>query len=618
MIAMSTVGFLLYKEIDFDDSYIVYRIVKNILNGHGWVYNVGENHNASTSSLNTILIAMLAFPFGDIQLAGHIITSLAILGAGVIVYWLFQREFHPGISLVAGALLVMQMSSNRTWGIETNLFIFFLLLFILLEMLKKNSWTVLGFVILTRPDGLILMGLKWLREFFMGRELSLKGIATVVVVLSPWILFSVVQFGQLFPATLSQKVWQGYSGYWGTGFVYAKGFFEHYIVTASNLMRFMLVLALIGTYLIIRARSYWAYLIVFVLIQQLAYVILNVPAYHWYYAIADVAMLIAAFYTCGQTLNWIGEVYFSAQYKNSSFISISYSMSALIIVATAIYLLQNDEKTPTPDHRTYSYISAIEDINRTYLDGKLGTVEVGYIGYHTHKNIVDITGLTSVKGQFVSKDRMDKFYEDPPELLLFHDPIWGTETSISGDYRFPYTYEEARKYENRYNANYSLQLFQRKDTYDLNIAEELVEAYPIFEQVSDFDETTLIALQDGKVFLDRINGYLAKSNKVVEVAKNRELFQIQGWAVDRENQQAPVNIYIFLQHTDGGVYKIKGTRTERLDVAQYLGDMNYKNAGFYAEGVISQLDSGKYQIYIVQDDGLQAFSYKAENEILIP
>ena len=47
-----------YQLWDFDDGCIVYRIVNNILAGHGWVYNLGENINASTSALNTIIFSI--------------------------------------------------------------------------------------------------------------------------------------------------------------------------------------------------------------------------------------------------------------------------------------------------------------------------------------------------------------------------------------------------------------------------------------------------------------------------------------------------------------------------------------------------------------------------------
>ena len=86
--------YLMYLQWNIDDAHIVYRIVNNILNGHGWVYNIGEAHNVSTSVSNTVLITLLSYLTEDICLAAHIIGGLAIFGAGLIVYWLFRQHFN--------------------------------------------------------------------------------------------------------------------------------------------------------------------------------------------------------------------------------------------------------------------------------------------------------------------------------------------------------------------------------------------------------------------------------------------------------------------------------------------------------------------------------------------
>ena len=41
----------------FDDAAIVYRIAENLAEGRGWVFNPGEQTNASTSALWTLLLA---------------------------------------------------------------------------------------------------------------------------------------------------------------------------------------------------------------------------------------------------------------------------------------------------------------------------------------------------------------------------------------------------------------------------------------------------------------------------------------------------------------------------------------------------------------------------------
>src|SRR5438045_3173755 len=48
-LSLLALGYLLkYLPWDSDDAMIVYRIVGNLLTGHGWTYNIGESYNAST------------------------------------------------------------------------------------------------------------------------------------------------------------------------------------------------------------------------------------------------------------------------------------------------------------------------------------------------------------------------------------------------------------------------------------------------------------------------------------------------------------------------------------------------------------------------------------------
>ena len=83
-----------YIDWNFDDSYIVFRIVENILSGAGWTYNPGEAYNASTSVLNTVLITVVAKLSGlSVPVAAHIVGSFGILVAGASIFLLLRYYF---------------------------------------------------------------------------------------------------------------------------------------------------------------------------------------------------------------------------------------------------------------------------------------------------------------------------------------------------------------------------------------------------------------------------------------------------------------------------------------------------------------------------------------------
>jgi hypothetical protein len=300
---------------NFDDTYIVFRIVRNLLSGHGWAFNAGEAHNASTSVLNTIVVALAAPLFSwNIPFAAHMLAGLWLSVAALAFGWIFWQRFDPWVALGAGAGLVVVLADNNLWGLETHLFFALLGVFAVLQHRRSSSWWAIGLLTLTRPDALILALLRWLRDVRLspwpagvaGWRESLRapwvtnrrGLLVFALVLAPWVIFSLITFHQVFPDTLFNKMWQARSGFWGMGWVYLDALRSHLADFAPWRVTGY-VLALPGLVFLIRDRSVLLYVVAFAAVQQAAYIFLNVPGYHWYFVSVDVAVVLAAFYGAG-------------------------------------------------------------------------------------------------------------------------------------------------------------------------------------------------------------------------------------------------------------------------------------------------------------------------------
>jgi hypothetical protein len=481
LLILAFTQFLRFSTWNFDDSYIVFRIAHNILAGHGWVYNVGESHNASTSVLNTVLIVVLAPLTGNIPLAAHIIGMIAIAGSGLVLFWIFRRSFGVAVAAVAAYVLVLHLSTNLTWGLETNLFIFLCLVFVLSEEHGFNSWPVLAALVLARPDGTVMAGLKWLAVFASAGSpqkvsrmdrLSIRGVLVLLAILTPWVVFSLVQFHQVFPATLSTKMWQGRSGFYGRGPVYWNGLFQHYYLAADVTHTVTLALAIAGSAFMLMRRSVWLYVIVFALIQQIVYVALNVPPYRWYLALPDTAADIAAFYAVGTIANaaWhrLGGVRRAMGERDRAVDLEPLPSAAALIVALAILLLAMNgyrvgHAERLRDRRDTVYTAIGERITREFPgDGDLALAEVGTVGYVTGRPILDFSGLTSARGQFMTPDQVDTFYNAPPMLVLLHNPPTPQESAIFTDARFDRFYAHAADF----TPPWPMRLYQRKPGVD--------------------------------------------------------------------------------------------------------------------------------------------------------
>jgi hypothetical protein len=107
---------------NFDDTYIVFRIVRNLLSGYGWAFNIGEAHNASTSVLNTIVVALATPLFSwNIPFAAHMLAGLWLSVTALAFGWIFWQRFDPWVVLGAGVGLVVVLADNILWGLETHL-----------------------------------------------------------------------------------------------------------------------------------------------------------------------------------------------------------------------------------------------------------------------------------------------------------------------------------------------------------------------------------------------------------------------------------------------------------------------------------------------------------------
>lgn len=583
---------------------IVARIVSNILDGNGWSYNPGEIHNASTSVLNTILVLISSIVTEEILLSANVISALGIFTAITSIFLLFKDKYGVGASFLISSSLAYTLAHNTTWGVETNLFIGFLFLFILFEH-RISSYFILGLLTLTRPDGLLVCGLKGLKDLISHRNLPFLGILIVTLLLLPWVVFSLIKFNQIFPDTLSVKVWQGKSGLWGHGLIYGKAILEHFsLQSKTNCL--LLFFGFIGIYFLVKGKSPFLYAILFVGIQQAAYVLLNVPGYHWYFGAIDAVLVVTAF---------IGGIEI-AQYFFSKIVPIQVALNSKLVVpalATLILIfITYRGGTERKDTRDQEYKNAILTVDSQIKSkGALGTIEVGSIGYYTNRKIIDLAGLASMNPEYLSSANIDEFYKNPPEILLLHEPLWHFERGIADDLRFEIVYKKQGVIP---SDTFPMAYYLKTDAIVTpeSLKAFLEKRYPPFvkqenSKVSDLENVPAC-------IIDSINGNMRTPG--VEHLKNRVLI-LNGWAVNENKRIVPSVIQIALVSPTREVFLITGKRHSRPDVGTHLKNSAFNMAGFSAEGSLLNLPEGSYDISIIQSDNDSASKCNPGFQIVI-
>lgn len=572
---------------------IVARIVSNLINGLGWSYNAGEAQNASTSALNTFLVYLFSALSGNILLSANFISAFGIFVASVSIFLIFARNYPISLSFLAALIIAYNLALNSTWGIETNLFIGVLFLFILLEE-TKYSYVAAGILTLTRPDGVVVCCLKGLKDLILGKRIPWAGIIIVLAILTPWIAFSLFKFGQIFPDTLSSKIWQGKSGLWGHGRIYAKALFDH--LYPNTLTAYLVyILSTYGFYLITLRKSPLLYALFFVGIQQATYLYLNVPGYHWYFGALDAAILITACFGGIEILQKMQIIHPINLLIKSNFII------PIISFLGSIFVTYQDG-TDRKDQRNESYREAIVTLDAEIKDqGSLGTLEVGTIGYYTKRKIVDLAGLASKNPEFLSSAHIDQFYDNPPSVLLLHEPLWHFERGIADDIRFEILFKNKKIIPS--NA-YPMAYYVKADTKITpeTINEFLEKRYPPFKKSEILEYSSSVS--SPSCIIDSINGNMRTPG--LEKLKNRVLI-LRGWAVDEKMGRTPANVSILLSNANGDLFMREATRHERTDVATHFKVPALKMAGISSEGSLLALPSGVYNLKILQRESEKDF-----------
>ncbi|MCF7810133.1 hypothetical protein K9N50_04000 [bacterium] len=226
-----------------DDSFISFRYAKNLVDGHGLVYNIDERVEGYSNFLWVMLLS-----FG------------CKLGIQPEIFFLFLAIPIYVAVLVFTYLLALKVTKSRTYsmiamllvgfnhsiacfaasGMETPLqMLEFLSVGFIIYGATCTGWSIkktillsliLSLSLLTRPDSIILAGCSALAWYHSDRKRKLIDytafFAPFVIVVLPWLIWKYNFYGSILPNSFNAKV-RGFSGV-GFGFYYFYLFVIYY------------------------------------------------------------------------------------------------------------------------------------------------------------------------------------------------------------------------------------------------------------------------------------------------------------------------------------------------------------------------------------------------------
>lgn len=247
-----------------DDAFISFQYARNLVAGHGLVFNPGERVEGYTNFLWTMLAALVILPGGDPVFWSYLAGMGIGLAMVLLSYRIATRLFGPAWGLATALLVASSQSllvyTTRGAGMETGLFAWLALLGCGLYLSARLtpgapvtrrlalSGVVFGLAALTRPEGMMLAGLTaghgFLAALYAGSggsrpfspaRLVTPGalrtaaravmplIAAFAAIFVPYFVWRLWYYGDLLPNTFYAKTGGGVQQ-WLRGLEYAAAF----------------------------------------------------------------------------------------------------------------------------------------------------------------------------------------------------------------------------------------------------------------------------------------------------------------------------------------------------------------------------------------------------------
>lgn len=418
----------------FDDVMIYQRYIENLFAGQGLVYNIGERFNGLTSSFYTYLIAGFAFLSGDIQLTMMAVSTLGLAAAVYLMGLILIRyEIRLLVLLYSAVLTVCFPYLYFTYGMETTLFLFLITLCLYLFEIQATFYLGIAcaLLLLTRSEGIFLI-LALLVEHIRQKRAFPQWYNFIIptLIISIILGFNKFYYGHFFAETGMAKIYQGQAHLWGNLLDNEEHVRRYFAFNSFNFWALHLF-AFFGV-LRLRMQSINVIIVLFLAFYFSFYIYLNIPNYHWYYAPYYFFMF---FYSGLGLAWWIDNCRFSQErlFKYVGVAVLLYSaVYILYISANTSYKNLNTSRHGLASQHT-DYIKIGQWIKEnTAEESRIGMAEIGFVGKHSQRYIVDLFGLVNPhNAKFIAERDLSTWLSlYQPDYVLVHHPMWRFERGL--------------------------------------------------------------------------------------------------------------------------------------------------------------------------------------------
>jgi len=396
-----------------DDAYITFRYARNLLDGHGLVYNPGELVLGTTTPLFALLLSALGIPIGGSEAAFPAIALIVSAAADAATAYLLIRMGSRLGSTAAGVATAL-IWAVHPWsvtfaigGMETSLFVALLSATFYLHLSGQPIMAAGtgGLALMTRPDALIFLApifidrvLVTLRKEENTRKLGWQEAASFSAPVGMWIVFSTLTYDSPIPQSLFAKA-VAYQLPPSAGLVrllqhYATPFIWHEILGTAWIAVGLILyptLFVIGALLAVRTTRHAWPLFVYPWIYLLAYSIVNPLLFRWY-LVPPMPLYMLGIYLGGARL--------SRDLRRRFPIALLALLGLIGPLSAWTFRPDHGPTRPAPEmafiRLELLYARAAQLLSYRMQPGDvLAAADIGTLGYHVPGEILDLLGLVS-------------------------------------------------------------------------------------------------------------------------------------------------------------------------------------------------------------------------------